>query len=105
MTVPAMGNAWPRRWMPAAAPLEEIAGGRRGTGVFDDAFGNRMTVLGVANPRRTGRAPARLHDLAPGYGIIRFDSATSTRRIEVWPRGQNPKNGGKPFDGMAHDVK
>lgn len=98
-TAPAIANTWPRRWMPSAA-------GRGGalpfTGDFTDPFGNRFTMWAVANPRVSGREPARLHDLAPGYGVIRVAADGSTE-LAAWPRGADPLTG-KPFAGWPFPI-
>jgi len=90
-TGPALNNIWPRRWWPPLAPGHEPRpGGAPYTGRFEDAFGNRLTMHAAANPRRTGREPAIIHDRATGYGIVVFDKAAGTARIECWPRGTDP---------------
>lgn len=90
-TGPALNNIWPRRWWPPLpADHAPIAGEPPYTGDFVDALGNRMTVHAVANPRRTDRKPAIIHDRATGYGIIVFDKTRRNIRIECWPRGTDP---------------
>jgi hypothetical protein len=90
-TGPALNNIWPRRWWPALSPDHEPLPGRaRYTGNFLDAFGNRLTMYAAANPRRTGRQPAIIHDRVTGYGLVVFDKGTREVRIECWPRGVDP---------------
>ncbi|MGA1363275.1 MAG: alkaline phosphatase D family protein [Ilumatobacteraceae bacterium] len=90
-TGPAVNNIWPRRWWPTVpSGHEPLPGQPAYTGDFVDALGNRMTVHAVANPRVTGRTPAVIHDRATGYGIVVFDKARRTIRIECWPRGTDP---------------
>jgi hypothetical protein len=64
-----------------------------------DGFGNRMTVRAVSNPVRTDREPAALHDLAPGYGIARFNRSDRRVRLEAWPRWADPSAGDAPYPG------
>ena len=68
-----------------------------------DGFGNRMTVLAVANPRRSGVEPARLHDRGPGYGVARVrrtESAGVELTLENWPRHVDPTApGAGPYEG------
>lgn len=97
LTAPAVANSWPRRWFPphdgegnASDALRDTADAPRYTGRFFDGFGNRMTVLAVANPRRTGVEPAALHDRVPGYGIVRLSRARGTATLEAWPRHVDP---------------
>jgi alkaline phosphatase D len=84
---PAAGSAWQRWFEPAAPPP---------TGDFTDAYGNRMRVLAVANPRVTRAAfraarrgrNAELGDRAlkrEGYGVVRVDKAAGEFVIECWP--------------------
>lgn len=93
---PAVANTWPRRWYPN--PDDRQPGGSIERGVksplgrFFDGFGNRMTVLAVANPIRTGVEPTALHDRMPGYGIVRVSRATGGASVvfEAWPRFGHP---------------
>ena len=90
-TGPALNNIWPRRWWPTLpAGHVPVPGEPPYTGNFMDALGNRMTVHAVANPRVTHRTPAIIHDRATGYGIVVFDKAQRTIRMECWPRGTDP---------------
>lgn len=84
--VPSVANFWPRRWYPRQGGRNRAAGAPKYTGEFRDGFGNRMTVLAVANPVKTGNTPEALYDRAAGYGIVKFQK--STRQIEIanWPR-------------------
>lgn len=90
-TVPALNNIWPRRWWPTRATNHAPLPGRGAyTGDFIDAFGNRITVHAAANPCRTGRQPAIVHDRATGYGIATFEPDDDTVRLECWPRAVSP---------------
>ena len=89
--VPSIGNTWPRRWWPPEPGEDWQKGQPRYTGRYFDGFGNRMRVYAVANPSLTGKEPARLHDRAPGYGIVRFDKEALTQRFECWPRWAGPR--------------
>lgn len=100
LTAPAVANTWPRRWFPAVAGEDRAPGAPRYTGRFHDGFGNRMTVLAVANPRRSGLEPAALHDRVPGYGILRLSRASRTATLEAWPRATDPNAAGAaPYSG------
>ena len=95
---PAVGTRWQRWFEPASA----LPNGRSPqTGDFVDAFGNKLHVLAVANPkvafgeyRRhiTGRAQGlgdrRLK--SEGYGIVRLDRAAREVVIECWPWNVDP---------------
>ncbi|MDA1260171.1 MAG: alkaline phosphatase D family protein [Planctomycetota bacterium] len=103
-TGPAMANTWPRRWMPAEQGKNLWPGALRGCGDFLDGFGNPVTVLAAANPRATEREPVLLHDRAPGYGIVRFEPACHTMRLEAWPRGADPHDLAQMFPGWPIEV-
>lgn len=93
-TSPALNNIWPRRWWPDPSIKQkalEDEGAPAYTGSFFDGFGNRMTVHAAANPRQTGRTPARIYDRVTGYGLITFDPAARTVRVECWPRYVDPE--------------
>ncbi|NOG54484.1 MAG: hypothetical protein HND57_09185 [Planctomycetes bacterium] len=88
--VPSIGNAWPRRWFPPHRAANWTDGMPLNMGRYLDGFGNHMTVHAVSNPVQTGIEPTRLHNRAPGYGIIRLDRQARTMAIECWPRYSDP---------------
>ncbi len=89
---PAVANLWPRRWFPAV----ESEGGkasndiRKYTGNYEDGFGNKITVKGIANPHDIDREPSMVFDKAPGYSIISFEKTSRDIDIAVWPRWAGP---------------
>ncbi|SFU14095.1 PhoD-like phosphatase [Algoriphagus locisalis] len=88
---PALNNLWPRRWWPKVPEGHEpFPGGTKNTGDFEDGFGNKMTIMAVANPYKSGYEPARIYDRGTGYGIITFDKDVRTMHIECWPRNVDP---------------
>ncbi|MCP3903595.1 MAG: sulfatase-like hydrolase/transferase [Planctomycetes bacterium] len=89
---PAIANTWPRRWQPPRPGARREPGAPRYTGDYRDGFGNLMTVYAAANPVRSGRSPARLHDRMPGYGIVRLERDTRWITFEAWPRGVDPSD-------------
>ncbi len=98
--VPSVANAWPRRWFPPSPGSDRREGAPPYTGRYLDGFGNHITVHAVSNPVVTGLEPARLHDHAPGYGIIRFDRKTRAIEIACWPRAADPRSPGAwPYPG------
>ena len=98
-TSPAIGNSWPRRWMPSERGLKPAPGAPRYTGDFRDGFNNRVTVLAAANPRAGTGVPAALHDRSAGYGIVRFDHTEKSVILEAWPRGADPSDPSAQFPG------
>lgn len=109
LSSPAIANTWPRRWFPSpsdrqAGPLV-APGAPEYTGRYFDGFGNRMTVHAVANPRQEGVEPSRLHNRAPGYGIVRVIRDQTVAGgghvlLEAWPRHMDPTQAGAaPYPG------
>ena len=88
--VPAIANLWPRRFFPPQPGLNRSEGAPAYAGDHTDGFGNKMTVLAVANPMRSGVEPSALMDRNPGYGIVRFDKRERTITAECWPRWEDP---------------
>jgi phosphodiesterase/alkaline phosphatase D-like protein len=88
--VPSIANYWPRWWLPEEPGKNREPGAPENTGEFEDGFDNKITVLAVANPGKTGREPAVLHDKAPGYGIIKFNKKDRAITMECWPRQVDP---------------
>lgn len=89
-TVPSIANLWPRRWFPPTPGRNPVPSSPRNTGEYLDGFGNRMTVLAVANPTQVDFEPHELYQRAPGYGIMRFDRSTREIEVEAWPRWVDP---------------
>lgn len=99
---PAIGNTWPRRWMPAERGANQGPGAPRYTGDYVDGFGNRMTVWAAANPYQTHIEPTALHDRVPGFGVVVFDRWTRAITFECWPRWAFAGRGTLgPGDGLA----
>jgi alkaline phosphatase D len=103
---PAAGSAW-QRWFEPAGGLPN-PGATPHTGDFTDAYGNRMRVLAVANPRVTKAAfraarrgrNAELGDRGrkrEGYGLVRVDKAARQFVIECWPWDGGPQFAGWPY--------
>jgi alkaline phosphatase D len=99
LCVPSIANFFPRRWFPPRPGQDRSPGSAAYTGRYIDGFGNRMTVHAVSNPVRTDKEPAALHDLAPGYGIARFNRSDRRVRLEAWPRWADPAAGDEPYPG------
>jgi hypothetical protein len=88
---PAVSNLFPRRWYP---PSKQQFGDHR------DGFGNRLTVLAVANPAKFGVEPAALNDRAVGFGLIEFERAARRITLTNWPRWVDlAKPGAEPYPG------
>ncbi len=90
--VPSIANLWPRRWFPQSPGDNHKDGMPMYTGRYFDGFGNRVTVHAVSNPYISGKAPAVLHDRAPGYGIIKLNKKSQLITLECWPRYADPES-------------
>jgi len=98
--VPSISNYFPRRWFPGISGKNRKQGQPVNAGDFSDGFGNKMTVLAVANPVFTGLLPSKLYDRAAGYGIIKFNKKTREIEIANWPRQTDPSDPeAKPYEG------
>lgn len=102
---PAISNIWPRRWFPPNAGLNALPG-RPNTGDHQDAFGNRMTVLALANPARfDGPGLDGLRHRVTGYTILTCNRATRKTVVAEWPRWIDPSaQGAKPYDGWPMTI-
>jgi alkaline phosphatase D len=112
---PAGGTSW-QRWFEPAAPLPNRESHPR-SGDFIDAFGNKMHVMAVANPRITfaeyrqhvkgrgqGLGDRRLK--AEGYAIVRVDPKARHFVFECWPWDGDVKGGSaKQFEGWPITVR
>jgi hypothetical protein len=97
---PAISNTYPRRWWPPQ-PGKNALPGKPNTGDHLDAFGNRMTVLAVANPAKyPGPWLEGLRYRVTGYTILKCNRATRKTTVSMWPRWIDPSQpGAKPYDG------
>ncbi len=78
---PAISNIWPRRWFPPQAGGNGLPG-KPNTGDHRDAFGNRMTVLAIANPARyQGSGLEGLRFRVTGYTILSCNRGTRKPRL------------------------
>jgi hypothetical protein len=97
---PAMSNVFPRRWFPPN-PAPNALPGKRNTGDHLDAFGNRMTVLAIANPaRHPGPGLEGNRFRVTGYTILTCNQLMRKTTVAEWPRWIDPSvPGAKPYDG------
>ena len=110
------GAAYWQRWFDAVKPLPNGREGVKESGDFIDAFGNKMNVQAVANPKLTfaqfrehkkGRAQG-VSDPAlktEGYGIIRVSHTDKSFTFEAWDKYVDPaKPGAKQMAGWPYRV-
>lgn len=91
--VPGTSNGFPRAWWPEHAGENHQPGAPEWTGRYRDGLGNRMTVLGVANPEpnsntRGGKrgldAEEVAHRKGSGHGLVVLDREARTATFEIW---------------------
>lgn len=82
---PAVTNLWRRWWEPDEPGRNRRPGSSRYTGEYLDGFGNRMTVIAVANPPAE-TTEDKLTSRATGWGVVVFDKQKRTITFNCWPR-------------------
>jgi len=91
--VPGTSNGFPRAWRPESPGENRDPGAPPWSGRYVDGLGNRMTVLGAANPEpgsntREGQAgldPEEVaHRKGSGHGIVRLDRSERRATFEMW---------------------
>ncbi|MCJ7581677.1 MAG: alkaline phosphatase D family protein [Candidatus Aminicenantes bacterium] len=92
LCTPSIANFWPRRWYPNTPGINRSPEAPLYTGEYEDGFGNKITIHAVSNPQISGKEPAGLHDMSPGYAIARFNRRTREISLENWPRWADPEN-------------
>lgn len=96
--VPGTSNGFPRAWWPETPGENRAADAPEWTGRYRDGLGNRMTMLGAANPepgsntreRQAGLDPEQVaHIKGSGHGIVRLDRAGRQATFEIWRHAWN----------------
>jgi len=96
--VPSVANFWTRSWIPEKPGFNRDPDLPEYTGEFFDAFGNKINIRAVANPKshldlteeEKIRGRTELYRKASGYGIVKFDKSKRAITIECWPRYTDP---------------
>jgi hypothetical protein len=84
--VPSIANLYLRWWDPLEPGRNRSPGAPEYTGENTDGFGNKITVLAVANPEKRPADGNRLTTRAAGFGVVRFNRMSREIRVECWPR-------------------
>lgn len=103
---PAINVGYPRWWEPEKPGENRSPGAPDNTGDFLDHFGNRMTVMAVANGAIEPRNDVldMLTDRASGIGLVRFNKLLRQITFECWPLLANPAGDGQQFAGWPVSV-
>ncbi len=85
LCVPSIANLYLRWWMPLEEGKNREPGMPPYLGEFKDGFGNKVTMLAVANPDPEENHN-KLTTRAAGFGVARFNKQTRKITLECWPR-------------------
>jgi hypothetical protein len=104
---PAVNVGYPRWFEPTSPGENRKPGSPENTGDFLDGFGNRMTVMAVANGAIEPRKGVleMLEDRCSGLGIVRLNKARQEVTIDCWPLMADPTQPGTQFAGWPVTVK
>lgn len=110
--VPSIAAGYPRSWLPdkEGRPVQNRPDpGLPNTGEYRDGFGNYVTVYAIGNPAEKNRPGAENtgHDKSSGHGMVYFDAAKQTIKMECWRLrfdANHPKKGDQ-FPGWPRTVK
>ena len=83
--VPSIANLYLRWWSPLEPGKNRKPNMPEWTGQFLDGFGNKITMIAVANPGKTENKD-KLTTRAAGFGVVRFNKKTREITVECWPR-------------------
>ena len=114
--VPGTSNGFPRAWWPEQPGENHAPGAPAWTGRYLDGLGNRMTVLGAANPEpgsntAEGQKGLNAEQVAQikgsGHGIVVLDREFQTARFEMWRHAIDAvqPRAGDQFDGFPIEVR
>ncbi len=96
---PAINNLWPRRFWPNVDSTNHTIENPVYKGNHFDGFGNKMSVLAVANPQNINKEPKVLHNRAVGFGLVTFNKKERTIKTECWPRFVDPTEKNSQYPG------
>ena len=84
--IPSIANLYLRWWSPLEPGKNREKGAPEYTGEFLDGFGNKVTLLAVANPSPERNGGSKLTTRAAGFGIVKFNKKNREITLECWPR-------------------
>ncbi|MHC4544635.1 MAG: metallophosphoesterase family protein [Planctomycetota bacterium] len=83
--VPSIANLYLRWWAPLEPGKNREEAMPEYLGEFLDGFGNKVTMLAVANPGEMENHD-KLTTRSAGFGIVKFNKRTREIKVECWPR-------------------
>lgn len=103
--VPSIANLYLRWWRPLEPGKNREPGAPEYTGEFLDGFGNKVTLLAVANPSPESNGGQKLTTRAAGFGIVKFDKKKRQITLECWPRNVDiTDHNSKPYPGWPRTI-
>lgn len=102
---PAINNIWPRRFWPPVDSSNHSYEKPAYVGDHIDGFGNKMTVLAVANPHNMHKEPEILHNRAVGFGIVTFNKDNRTIKTDCFQRFKDPLSINSQYPGWPITIK
>ncbi len=104
--IPPMANRELRWWAPESPGKNRPQGAPEHMGDFLDGFGNRVTMVAVANPSAESHDPGILTARAAGFGVIRFNRQEGEITFECWPRNADVgSRGAKQYPGWPITIQ
>lgn len=104
-SVPSIANFFLRYWLPDPPGANRDPNMPAYTGEYLDGFGNKMTMLAVANPDAT-EGSDKLRSRAAGYGVVRFNKKSREIKVECWPRNVDVSApGAEQYPGWPQTLK
>ncbi len=87
---PAIAAGWPRWWHPDSISLpikNRPKHGHSDTGEYRDAFGNKVYVYAVANPKvgKSKHRYVKAHEKGSGFGFVEFNTRALTYTLSAIP--------------------
>lgn len=105
LCVPSIANLYLRWWAPLEAGKNREEGMPEYLGEFLDGFGNKITMLAVANPGEMENHD-KLTTRSAGFGVVKFNKKTREITIECWPRNVDiTEPGVKRYPGWPRTIK
>jgi len=85
LCVPSIANLYLRWWAPLEQGKNRDEGMPEYLGEFLDGFGNKITMLAVANPGEMENHD-KLTTRSAGFGVVKFNKKRREITVECWPR-------------------
>jgi len=103
--VPSIANLYLRWWAPLEPGKNREETMPEHLGEFLDGFGNKITMLAVANPGEMENHD-KLTTRSAGFGVVKFNKKTREITVECWPRNVDiTEPSAKQYPGWPRTIK